>query len=361
MTMPMNDLKPLFDDCTEEPLYIAGPCSAESREQLLTTARGVAEAGITIFRAGVWKPRTKPGSFEGIGSRALDWMIEAREMYGLKIITEVATPEHLELALKAGVDGVWIGARTTTNPFATQLIADALQGVDTAVIVKNPVIPDVDLWVGAIERIYNSGVRRLAAVHRGFGTHQTTPYRNAPHWSVPIELHRRLPELTILSDPSHIGGRRDLVAQLSQQALDIGFTGLMIECHPTPDTALSDAQQQVTPEALKEILQGLQLRRTPVGRDSISEYRLHIDSLDNRIIELLAERMEVAREIGEYKLKHDMAVVQHDRYNEMLMAVEMRAETMGLTKSFIHQIFRTIHEESVRLQMQLKEGETKNL
>ena len=361
MTMPMNDLKPLFDDCTEEPLYIAGPCSAESREQLLTAARGVAEAGITIFRAGVWKPRTKPGSFEGIGSRALDWMVEAREMYGLKIITEVATPEHLELALKAGIDGVWIGARTTTNPFATQLIADALQGVDTAVIVKNPVIPDVDLWVGAIERIYNSGVRRLAAVHRGFGTHQTTPYRNAPHWSVPIELHRRLPELTILSDPSHIGGRRDLVAQLSQQALDIGFTGLMIECHPTPDTALSDAQQQVTPEALKEILMGLQLRRTPVGRDSISEYRLHIDSLDNRIIELLAERMEVAREIGEYKLKHDMAVVQHDRYNEMLMAVEMRAETMGLTKSFIHQIFRTIHEESVRQQMQLKEGEAKNL
>ena len=359
--MPMNDLKPLFDDCTEEPLYIAGPCSAESREQLLTAARGVAEAGITIFRAGVWKPRTKPGSFEGIGSRALDWMVEAREMYGLKIITEVATPEHLELALKAGIDGVWIGARTTTNPFATQLIADALQGVDTAVIVKNPVIPDVDLWVGAIERIYNSGVRRLAAVHRGFGTHQTTPYRNAPHWSVPIELHRRLPELTILSDPSHIGGRRDLVAQLSQQALDIGFTGLMIECHPTPDTALSDAQQQVTPEALKEILMGLQLRRTPVGRDSISEYRLHIDSLDNRIIELLAERMEVAREIGEYKLKHDMAVVQHDRYNEMLMAVEMRAETMGLTKSFIHQIFRTIHEESVRQQMQLKEGEAKNL
>ena len=357
----MNDLKPLFDDCTEEPLYIAGPCSAESREQLLAAARGVAEAGITILRAGVWKPRTKPGSFEGIGSRALDWMVEAREMYGLKIITEVATPEHLELALKAGVDGVWIGARTTTNPFATQLIADALQGVDTAVIVKNPVIPDVDLWVGAIERIYNSGVRRLVAVHRGFGTHQTTPYRNAPHWSVPIELHRRLPELTILSDPSHIGGRRDLVAQLSQQALDIGFTGLMIECHPTPDTALSDAQQQVTPEALKEILMGLQLRRTPVGRDSISEYRLHIDSLDNRIIELLAERMEVAREIGEYKLKHDMAVVQHDRYNEMLMAVEMRAETMGLTKSFIHQIFRTIHEESVRLQMQLKEGETKNL
>jgi chorismate mutase len=354
----MTDLTPLFLGQSAEPLYIAGPCSAESREQLLTSARGVKRAGVDILRAGIWKPRTKPGSFEGIGDRALEWLAEAKREYGLRIITEIATPQHLDLALKAGVDGVWIGARTTTNPFATQQIADALRGVDTAVIVKNPVIPDVDLWIGAIERIYNSGVRRLAAVHRGFGTHQTTPYRNAPHWSVPIELHRRLPELTILSDPSHIGGRRDLVAQLSQQALDIGFAGLMIECHPAPDTALSDAQQQVTPKALKDILTGLQLRRTPVGRDSISEYRLHIDSLDNRIIELLAERMDVAREIGEYKLKHGMAVVQHDRYNEMLMAVEMRAQTMGLTKSFIHQIFRTIHEESVRLQIQLQKRET---
>ena len=357
----MNGLKPLFGDSIQEPLYIAGPCSAESREQLLTAARGVADAGVAILRAGVWKPRTKPGSFEGIGSCALDWMAEAREKYGLKIITEVATSEHLELALRAGLDGVWIGARTTTNPFATQQIADALRGVDTAVIVKNPVIPDVDLWVGAIERIYNSGVRRLAAVHRGFGTHQTTPYRNDPHWSVPIELHRRIPELIILSDPSHIGGRRDLVAQLSQQALDLGFSGLMIESHPAPDTALSDAAQQITPAELAELLKGLQLRRTPVGRDSISDYRLHIDTLDSRIIELLAERMEVARNIGEYKLKHGMAVVQHDRYNEMLSTVEMRAETVGLTKSFIHQIFRTIHEESVRQQMQLKEAEAKKM
>ena len=355
--MPMNDLKPLFGDSIQEPLYIAGPCSAESREQLLTAARGVADAGVAILRAGVWKPRTKPGSFEGIGSGALDWMVEAREQYGLKIVTEVATPEHLELALKAGLDGVWIGARTTTNPFATQQIADALKGVDTAVIVKNPVIPDVDLWVGAIERIYNSGVRRLAAVHRGFGTHQTTPYRNDPHWSVPIELHRRLPSLTILSDPSHIGGRRDLVAQLSQQALDLGFSGLMIECHPSPDMALSDAAQQITPAVLGEMLAGLQLRRAHVGDNAISDYRLHIDTIDTRIIELLAERMDVAREIGEYKLKHNMAVVQHDRYNEMLLAVEMRAEAMGLTKSFIHQIFRTIHEESVRLQIQLKEDD----
>lgn len=359
--MPMNDLMPLFGNITKEPLYIAGPCSAESREQLLTAARGVADAGVTILRAGVWKPRTKPGSFEGIGSQALDWMVEARETYGLKIITEVATPEHLEFALKAGLDGVWIGARTTTNPFATQQIADALRGVDTAVIVKNPVIPDVDLWVGAIERIYNSGVRRLAAVHRGFGTHQTTPYRNAPHWSVPIELHRRIPSLMILSDPSHIGGKRELVAQLSQQALDLGFSGLMIESHPTPNTALSDAAQQITPDELGAMLQGLQLRRASVGDDAINDFRLHIDTIDNRIIELLAERMDVAREIGEYKLRNNMAVVQHDRYNEILLAVEARAEAAGISKRFIHQIFSTIHEESVRQQISIHEERSKKM
>ena len=215
--------------------------------------------------------------------------------------------------------------------------------------------------MGSIERIYNSGIRRIAAVHRGFGTHNNSRYRNDPHWSVPIELHRRVPNLSILSDPSHIGGCRELIAPLSQEALDLGFSGLMIECHPAPDAALSDAAQQITPEVLAATLKGLQLRRTPVGRDSISEYRLHIDSLDSRIIELLAERMDVAREIGEYKLKHDMAIVQHDRYNEMLLAVENRAAMMGLEKEFIHQIFRTIHEESVRQQMQLKEGEAKNL
>lgn len=349
--MAITDLKPLFGDVNAEPLYIAGPCSAESREQLLQAAHGVARAGVAILRAGVWKPRTKPGSFEGIGNVALDWLVEARAEYGLKVITEVATPEHLEAVLKSGLDGVWIGARTTTNPFATQQIADALRGVDTAVIVKNPVIPDVDLWVGAIERIYNSGVRRLAAVHRGFGTHQTTPYRNAPHWSVPIELHRRIPSMPILSDPSHIGGRRDLVASLSQQALDLGFSGLMIECHPTPDCALSDAAQQITPAMLEALVEELQLRRVPVSNDEIADFRLHIDSIDNRIMELLAERMDVSREIGEYKRRHSMAVVQHDRYNEILLAVESRAEAMGMSQHFIHQIFSAIHEESVRQQI----------
>lgn len=359
MSSVVTDLKPLFGESLHEPLYIAGPCSAESREQLLAAARGIAEAGVEILRAGVWKPRTKPGSFEGIGSQALEWLREAKQELGLRVITEVATPEHLELALKADIDGVWIGARTTTNPFAMQQIADALRGVDTTVIVKNPVIPDVDLWVGAIERVYNSGVRRLAAVHRGFGTHQTTPYRNAPHWSVPIELHRRIPAMPILSDPSHIGGNRTLVAQLSQQALDLGFSGLMIECHPAPDTALSDAQQQITPAVLKELLATLALRRTPAGKDALSDYRLHIDTIDSRIIELLAERMDVARAIGDYKRKHDMAVVQHDRYNELLLAAEAKAEAMSISKQFIHQIFSAIHEESVRQQLEVREEEKK--
>lgn len=349
----MNDIKPIFSECAE-PLFIAGPCSAESRNQLLTTARDIAAMGVKILRAGVWKPRTKPGSFEGIGREALAWLREAKQEYGLSVITEVATPEHLEYALEAGLDGVWIGARTTTNPFATQQIADALRGVDTAVIVKNPVIPDVDLWVGAIERIYNSGARRIAAVHRGFGTHQTSPYRNAPHWSVPIELHRRIPSLQILSDPSHIGGRRDLVTQLSQQALDLGFSGLMIECHNTPEEALSDAAQQITPATLCDILHNLKLRRTPIESNVLGDYRSHIDTIDSRIIELLAERMEVAREIGHYKQQHSMAVVQHDRYNELLESAEARAEFMGLSRSFINQIFSAVHEESVRQQLEIE-------
>lgn len=347
----MKDIAPLFDYDAHGPLYIAGPCSAESREQVLAAARGVAEQGIHIFRAGVWKPRTKPGMFEGVGAEALDWLIEAQRSYNLRVITEVATPEHLEAALRSGVDGVWIGARTTTNPFAMQQIADALKGVDTAVLVKNPVIPDVDLWIGAIERIYNSGIRRIAAVHRGFGTHHATLYRNDPHWSVPIELHRLLPHMTILSDPSHIGGRRDLIAPLSQQALDLGFAGLMIECHTHPDQALSDGKQQVTPDTLCEILSHLVWRRTPADEDSLRDFRMHIDTIDSRLIELLAERMEVARGIGKLKRRYGMAVVQRERFNELLEAAKDRAEMLGVSRAFIHQIFSAIHEESVRQQI----------
>lgn len=350
----MKEFKPLFDSCTTGPLYIAGPCSAESREQVLAAAKGVAEAGITIFRAGVWKPRTKPGSFEGIGAEALEWLKEAKKRYALRVVTEIATPEHLDLALSAGIDGVWIGARTTTNPFAMQQIADALRGIDIAVLIKNPVIPDVDLWIGAIERIYNSGVRRIAAVHRGFGTHHTSLYRNDPHWSVPIELHRLLPNITLLCDPSHIGGRRELISPLSQQALDLGFSGLMVECHPMPDKALSDATQQITPESCGNMIAELEWRRTPADGNLLGDYRMHIDSIDSRIVELLSERMEVAREIGEHKRRHGMAIVQRERFNELLEAAEKRGAMMGLSRSFIHSIFSAIHEESVRQQITKK-------
>ena len=346
----MTDLLPLFEDCATAPLYIAGPCSAESREQTLAAARGVAAAGVRIFRAGVWKPRTKPGSFEGRGVDALAWLAEAKAEYGVHILTEVATPEHLEAALRAGLDGVWIGARTTTNPFAMQEIADALRGVDTAVLVKNPVIPDVALWLGSIERVYNSGVRRLAAVHRGFGTYDMVAYRNSPHWSVPIELRRRMPELALLSDPSHIGGRREYIATLAQEALDLGFDGLMIETHPQPAAALSDAQQQITPAELDAILRSLVWRRSPVAQDALRDLRLHIDSIDSRILELLAERMGVVEEIGEYKRQHSIAVVQRERFNEVLLAAEARGERMGLPRRFVHAIFTAIHEESVRRQ-----------
>lgn len=359
--MAISDLQRPFGDIAAEPLYIAGPCSAESREQVLATAAALAHLGVPIFRAGVWKPRTKPGSFEGMGAEALVWLQEVKQSYGMKVITEVATPEHVEMTLAAGLDGVWVGARTTTNPFATQQIADALRGADVAVLVKNPVIPDVDLWVGAIERIYNSGVRRLCAVHRGFGTHETTPYRNAPHWSVPIELHRRLPSLPILCDPSHIGGRRDMIASLSQQALDIGFDGLMIESHPMPDCALSDAAQQVTPETLGLILGDLALRRTPVTHGALGDFRMHIDTIDSKIIELLAERMSVSRAIGEYKIAHDMAIVQHDRYNELLLSAESKAESLCVSRTFISQIFSAIHEESVRQQIELSRASEKKV
>ena len=350
----MTSFKPLFDDLDHKPLYIAGPCSAESREQLLMAARGVRSAGVGVLRAGVWKPRTRPGSFEGVGREALEWLQEAQREIGLKVITEVATPEHLEAVLDAGLDGVWIGARTTTNPFAVQEIADALRGTDIAVLVKNPVSPDVDLWAGSIERIYNSGVRRLGAVHRGFATYDHSLFRNPPHWSAPIELHRRLPDITLLSDPSHIGGRREAIATLSQEALDLGFDGLMIECHPVPDAALSDAAQQITPERLREIIDSLLWRRRPASDESLRDFRLQIDALDSHILELLAERMGVAREIGAYKMKHSMAVVQRERFNELLLAAESRAMAMGMSKGFIHQIFSAIHEESVRQQLEVE-------
>lgn len=333
------------------PIVIAGPCSAESEDQVMETARMLAAMGVRIFRAGIWKPRTKPGCFEGKGAEALPWLKEVKAETGMAVITEVATPEHVDLALQYGVDYLWIGARTTTNPFAVQALADCLQGVDVPVLVKNPVNPDLDLWIGALERLNRAGITRLAAVHRGFSYYGKKMYRNVPMWQIPIELRRRLPELPVFCDPSHIGGRRELIEPLCQQALDLGCEGLMIESHVSPDQAWSDAQQQITPASLSEILGRLVIRRNKSESAEIKEMRLQIDDIDNQILELLSKRLHVCREIGEYKKSHNMPVLQPTRYDEVLYKRGLNAKICGLAPDFVKRIFEEIHEESVKLQM----------
>lgn len=335
---------------TKRPLVIAGPCSAETEEQVLETAHGLASRGIKIFRAGIWKPRTKPGGFEGIGSEGLLWLRRVKEETGMYVATEVATQYHVLEALKYGVDILWIGARTTTNPFAMQEIADALKGADIPVLVKNPVNPDIELWIGGIQRIYNAGLRRIGAIHRGFSSYDEKVYRNAPQWHIPIELRRRFPDLPIFCDPSHIGGRRDLIAPLSQQAMDLGADGLIIESHCSPDYAWSDKNQQVTPEVLDEILKSLVIRETHTTED-ISDLRNQIDRLDNDLIDLLAKRMRVSREIGQFKKEHDMTVLQASRYDEILGNRIDKAKAAGMDGDFMKIIMQAIHEESVRQQM----------
>ena len=303
---------------SERPVVIAGPCSAETEEQVMTTATELASKGCRIFRAGVWKPRTKPGGFEGNGETALPWMKQVKEETGMLVATEVATPEHVELALKYGVDVLWVGARTTANPFAMQALADSLKGVDVPVLVKNPVNPDLELWIGAMERINQAGVKRMGAIHRGFSSYDKKIYRNLPMWQIPIELHRRIPELPIFCDPSHIGGRRELVAPLCQQAMDLGFEGLIVESHCDPDKAWSDAKQQVTPDVLDYILSLLVVRDETVTTEGITQLRHQIDELDNQLMGLLAKRMRVCREIGECNREQSMTVVQAARYDESL-------------------------------------------
>ncbi len=337
------------------PMVIAGPCSAESEGQMMETARQLAAIGVRIFRAGIWKPRTKPGCFEGKGEEALPWLKKVKTETGMAVATEVATPEHVELALQYGVDYLWIGARTTTNPFAVQAIADSLQGVDVPVLVKNPVNPDLDLWIGALERLNRAGVTSLAAVHRGFSYYGKKMYRNVPMWQIPIELRRRLPQLPVFCDPSHIGGRRDLVEPLCQQALDLGFEGLMIESHISPDEAWSDAQQQLTPTVLSQILGRLVIRRNKSESAEIKQMRLQIDDIDNQILELLSKRLHVCREIGEYKKCHNMPVLQPTRYDEVLNKRSLNAKICGLAPDFVKRIFEEIHEESVKQQMGIVE------
>ena len=332
---------------------IAGPCSAESEEQVMSTAMQLAAKGCHIFRAGVWKPRTKPGGFEGHGEKALPWLQRVKEATGMLVGIEVATPEHVELALKYGIDILWIGARTSANPFAVQAISDSLKGVDIPVLVKNPVNPDLELWIGAMERINQAGIKRLAAIHRGFSSYDKKIYRNLPMWQIPIELRRRIPGLPIICDPSHIGGRRELIAPLCQQAMDLGFDGLIIESHCDPDKAWSDAKQQVTPDVLDYILSLLVIRDGTVTTEGITTLRRQIDEIDNQVMELLSKRMRVCREIGHYKKEHNMTVLQTSRYNEILDKRGAQGSLCGMNPMFVKTVFEAIHEESVRQQMEI--------
>jgi len=352
MSLELEPLKlPGVD--AKRPIVISGPCSAETEEQVMDTAAQLAKKGIKIFRAGIWKPRTKPGGFEGVGTVGLPWMQRVQQELGMLVSTEVATPRHVEAALEAGLDILWVGARTVANPFAMQELADSLKGVDIPVLVKNPVNPDLELWIGGLERINGAGIKQLGVIHRGFSSYDKRLYRNLPMWHIPIELRRRFPSLPIFGDPSHIGGARELVAPLCQQAMDLGFEGLIIESHCNPDCAWSDAKQQVTPDVLDFILDKLVIRSQSESTESLDALRRQIDELDNSLIELLSKRMRVSREIGQYKREHDMTVVQTGRYTEILEKRGAQGVLCGMSGEFVKSIFESIHEESVRQQIDI--------
>jgi chorismate mutase len=341
----------------EQPLLIAGPCSTETEAQVMATAHGLKATPARIFRAGIWKPRTRPGGFEGVGEIGLPWLQRVKAETGLLTAVEVANATHVKLALAHDVDVLWIGARTTVNPFAVQEIADVLQNTDKIVLVKNPVNPDLALWIGAIERLAQAGIKKLGAVHRGFSTYDKSRYRNLPEWQIAIELQRKFPELPLFCDPSHIAGRRDLLQEVAQQALDLNYQGLMIETHCTPDEAWSDAAQQITPERLVELWADL---RIPKKTDSAEAYqaalrnlRLHIDAYDVKLLDILGNRMQIASEIGVLKKENNVAVLQQDRWNALLEKMIQAGNEKDLSQEFILRIFKAIHQESIHHQEQV--------
>jgi chorismate mutase len=350
MSNPTITIKELVKD---KPLVLAGPCSAESRDQLLSTAKELASFGVKIFRAGIWKPRTKPGGFEGVGKEGLKWLAEVKEVTGMYTATEVANSKHVKEALKGGVDILWIGARTTGNPFAVQEIADSLKGKNIPVFVKNPLNADPDLWIGAIERLQNCGITEIAAIHRGFSAYEKGLFRNQPQWHIPIEIKRRVPSLVMICDPSHIGGRPDLIYPLSQQALDMGFDGLMIESHYLPSSALSDKEQQITPSMLRDILKVLVVRERQECSESLSELRREIDQMDERLLDILSKRMAISREIGRYKKENNIPVLQPLRYDRLVTQRVSQASELMVDEDFIKLILEAIHEESVRQQIEI--------
>lgn len=341
----------MFKKNDTRPFLIAGPCSAETEEQVMATAHGLADSGIDLFRAGVWKPRTKPGGFEGKGVEALPWLRRVKQETGLKTTIEVATANQVYEALKHGVDVLWIGARTTVNPFSVQEIADALKGVDVPVLIKNPVNPDLELWIGAIERISNAGVTQIGAIHRGFSSYTKTKFRNAPYWEIPIELRRRMPDLPIICDNSHICGNREDLHEVAQQAFDLNYDGLMTEVHPTPDEAWSDAKQQIIPFVYKEMIKNLIVRRetssNPEFVEHIEQLRHKIDEIDLELLNLLGRRMRIAEDIGKYKHRNNIAILQTARWNEILEKGYEQGRKRGLNDEFVEHFLTAIHKESI--------------
>jgi chorismate mutase len=341
----------LDDFKLSHPLVIAGPCSAETEAQVLKIAHELKDSDVSIYRAGIWKPRTRPGGFEGVGAIGLKWMQKAKAETGLLMATEVANAAHVKLALDHGIDVLWIGARTTVNPFAVQEIADALQNTDKIVLVKNPVNPDLALWIGGVERLYNAGIKKLGVIHRGFSTYEKTKYRNIPEWQIAIEFQSRFPDLPLICDPSHITGRRDMILEVSQQALDLNYDGLMIETHTDPDHAWSDAAQQVTPTVLKQIFKELKIRKISTDEEDfnikIENLRADIDIADSKLLEILGKRMKIAEQIGALKKEKNIAVLQNKRWNEILIKMILGGEDKELSEEFILRLFKAIHQESI--------------
>ena len=346
----------IFPD-TKKPLIIAGPCSAESEQQLFETAKALKNGGVNVLRAGIWKPRTRPNCFEGVGSDGLGWMRRVQRELGMKTSTEVANVKHVYEALKAGVDLLWIGARTTANPFAMQEIADALKGTDIPVLVKNPVNPDVELWIGALERLNLAGLKKIGIIHRGFSTYTKAKYRNTPQWQIPIEIKRRYKDIVMICDPSHISGKREYIQEVSQQAMDLGFDGLIIESHICPEIALSDAAQQVTPSSLSEILSRLIIRNIDSEnmeyKENIDELRARIDELDDELLQILASRMSVSAEIGKYKKQNNITILQPGRWDKILEKVFQKGKEKGLNEEFLEKVFKAIHQASIDCQTEI--------
>lgn len=357
--MSLQDLDQNWIKQFEKPLVIAGPCSAESEKQVMEIAERMDQNYMQVFRAGIWKPRTKPGSFEGVGAIGLNWLKRVKDEFNMPIATEVANASHAKLALEFDVDYLWIGARSTVNPFTIQEIAESLRDTDKIVLVKNPVNPDLDLWIGALERLAAQGIKNLGVIHRGFSSHNKSKYRNNPQWQIALELKDRFPNIPILGDPSHITGRRDLIAEVAQQAFNLEYNGLMVEVHNNPDEAWSDAKQQITPEALKNILVDITLRKKNDNSDDFSaklnRYRGEIDELDNQLLGLLAARMDVAKKIGNLKKEHNVAIFQPDRWNVLKNLAIRNGERMGLSEDFLEHLLVSIHKESVELQNKIME------